>query len=96
MKDFIEELGIRQEEYRFYCDNQSASHLANNATYHSRMKHIQHSYHWLRERVEEKEFVPTKTHTEENGSDMLTKVLSADKLDPCRRQIGLTKNLMLE
>ena len=32
MKDFIGELGIRQEEYRLYCDSQSAIHLAKNAT----------------------------------------------------------------
>ena len=31
MKDFIGELGIWQEEYRLYCDNQSAIHLAKNA-----------------------------------------------------------------
>ena len=41
MKDFIGELGIRQEEYRLYCDSQSAIHLAKNAAYHSRTKHIQ-------------------------------------------------------
>ena len=31
MKDFIGELDTRQEEYRLYCDNQSAIHLAKNA-----------------------------------------------------------------
>ena len=40
MKDFIGELGIRQEEYRLYCDSQSAIHLAKNVAYHSRTKHI--------------------------------------------------------
>ena len=45
MKDFIGELGIRQEEYRLYCDSQSAIHLAKNAAYHSRTKHIQRRYH---------------------------------------------------
>ena len=45
MKDFIGELGIRQEEYRLYCDSQSAIHLAMNAAYHSRTKHIQRRYH---------------------------------------------------
>ena len=44
MKDFIGELGIRQEEYRLYCDSQSAIHLAKNAAYHSRTKHIQRRY----------------------------------------------------
>ena len=41
MKDFIRELGIRHDEFRLYCDSQSAIHLAKNAAYHSRTKHIQ-------------------------------------------------------
>ena len=89
MKDFIGELGIRQEEYRLYCDSQSAIHLEKNAVYHSWTKHIQRRYHWIRERVEEREFVLTKIHTTKNGSDMLTKVLTPDKLQACRKQIGL-------
>ena len=94
MKDFIGELGIRQDEYRLYCDSQSAIHLAKNATYHSRTKHIQRRYHWIRERVEEREFVLTKIHTAENGSDMLTKVLTPDKVDACRKRIGLVRHPM--
>ena len=49
MRDFIGELSIRKEEYRLYCDSQSAIHLAKNATYHSRTKHIQRRYHSIRE-----------------------------------------------
>jgi hypothetical protein len=94
MKDFIRELGIRQEEYRLYCDSQSAIHLAKNAAYHSRTKHIQRRYHWIRERIEDKEFVLTKIHTDENGSDMLTKVLTPDKLEACRKRIGLERHPM--
>ena len=96
MKDFIGELGIRQGEYRLYCDSQSAIHLAKNAAYHSRTKHIQCKYHRIRKRVEEREFVLTKIHTAENGSDMLTKVLIPDKLDACRKRIGLTRHPLPE
>ena len=96
MKEFISELGIRQEEFRLYCDNQSAIHLAKNAAYHSRTKHIQRRYHWIRERVEEGEFAVVKVHTDENGSDMLTKVLSAEKLSVCRQRIGLVQYPMPE
>ena len=45
MKDFIGKLGIRQDEYRIYCDNQSAIHLAKNEAYDSSTKHIQRRYH---------------------------------------------------
>ena len=82
--------GIKsQEEFLLHCDSQSAFHLAKNATYHSRTKHIQRRYHWLRERVEENEFVLAKIHTDENGSDMLTKVLPMEKLVVCRQRTGL-------
>ena len=96
MKEFIRELGIRQEEFRLYCDNQSAINLAKNSAYHSRTKHIQQRYHWLRERVEEKGFALVKVHTSENGSDMSTKVLSAERLDACRSRVGLTNHPMPE
>ena len=61
-KEIIGELGIRQAEFRLYCDNQSAIHLAKNVAYHSRTKHIQRRYHWLQERVEEKDFSLIKIH----------------------------------
>ena len=82
--------GIKsQEEFLLHCDSQSAFHLAKNATYHSRTKHIQRRYHWLRERVEENNFVLVKIHTDENGSTMLNKFLSMEKLVVCRRRAGL-------
>ena len=91
MKDFIGDLGIYQEEYRLYNESQSAIHLVENVAYHSRMKHIQRIYHWLRERLEDEDFTLVKIPTEENRSDMLTKVLLVDKLTVCWRRIGLTK-----
>jgi ATP-binding cassette subfamily B (MDR/TAP) protein 1 len=89
MRDFLTELGMEQEKFVLHCDNQSAIHLAKNAAYHSRTKHIQRRYHWLREKVEENAFVLTKIHTDENGSDMLTKTLSMEKLVACRQMVGL-------
>ena len=40
MRDFLEELGLEQDDYLLHCDCQSAIHLAKNATYHGRTKHI--------------------------------------------------------
>ena len=34
MRDFLEELGMEQDNYLLHCDCQSAIHLAKNATYH--------------------------------------------------------------
>ena len=89
MRDFLEELGVEQASYPLYCDNQSAIHLAKNAAYHSRTKHIQRRYHWLRERVEDEDFELMKIHTNDNGSNMLTKSLSKEILIKCRSKAGL-------
>ena len=72
------ELGMSQERFLLHCDNQSVI-----ATYHSRTKHIHTWYHWLREKVDEEEFTLVKIHTDDNGSDMLTKNLPMDRLRVC-------------
>ena len=45
MRNFLTELGMKQKEFLLHCDSQSAIHLAKNAAYHSRTKHIQRRYH---------------------------------------------------
>ena len=40
MNNFLSELGMKQEKFLLHCNNQSAIHLAKNAAYHSRSKHI--------------------------------------------------------
>ena len=92
MKEFVGELGIRKGKFRLYYDNQSVVHLAKNAAYHSRTKHIQRRCHWLGEWVEEGEFALTKIHTLENKSDMLKKVLLAERLEACRSWVGLANS----
>ena len=54
MKNFLQELGMKQEKYVLFCDSQSAIHLAKNSSYHSRTKHIDVRYHWIRDVVSSK------------------------------------------
>ena len=89
MKNFLGELGMKQEKFLLHCDNQSAIHLAKNAAYHSRTKHIQRRYHWLREKVDDGEFALVNTHTNDNGSDRLTKNLLMDRLRFYRQRTRL-------
>ena len=89
MKNFLSELGMKQEKFLLHCDNQSAIHLAKNAAYHSRTKHIQRRYHWLREKVDDGEFALVNTHTNDNGSDRLTKNLLMDRLRFYRQRTRL-------
>ena len=91
MKKFLQELGLQQERYIVYCDSQSAIHLSKNSTFHSRSKHIDVRYHWIRDVLEMKELHLEKVHTSENGSDMFTKTLPKEKLEACRRRAGLVE-----
>jgi hypothetical protein len=54
MKRFLQELDLKQDDYVVQCDSQSALDLSMNSTYHSRTKHIDIRYHWIRDVIENK------------------------------------------
>ena len=60
---FMEELGKKQESSRLYCDSQSAIHLAKNSAFHSKTKHIQLRYHFIRSILEDGQLKLEKIHT---------------------------------
>ncbi|CAH9062481.1 unnamed protein product [Cuscuta epithymum] len=89
LKRFLQELGIHQKEYKVHCDSQSALDLSKNSMYHSRTKHIDIRYHWIRETIDQQLLRLVKINTKENPSDMLTKVVTRDKLELCRDIVGM-------
>ncbi|GAA0153795.1 hypothetical protein LIER_11952 [Lithospermum erythrorhizon] len=54
LKRLFKEVGIEQRQFTILCDSQSAMHLSKNPSFHSRSKHIQIRYHWIRNLLEEK------------------------------------------
>ena len=64
-------------------------HLSKNASFHSRSKHIEVRYHWIRDVLYSKKMQLEKVHTDDNGADMLTKVVTRKKLEVCRRLAGM-------
>ncbi|KAL5815116.1 hypothetical protein ACOSQ3_023574 [Xanthoceras sorbifolium] len=89
MEKFLQELDQKQESYVLYCDSQSAIHLSKNQTFHSRSKHIDVRYHWIRDVLENKLLQVEKIHTNDNGADMMTKNLPREKLAICREIAGM-------
>ena len=82
---------MQQEKYVVYSDSQSAIHLSKNLMFHSRSKHIDVRYHWIRDVLESNQLNLEKIHTSENGSDMLTKCWPKEKLEACRHRAALVK-----
>jgi hypothetical protein len=61
------------------CDSHSAILLGRNPTYHSKTKHIDVQYHFVRDMVEKKMVLLEKVDTLKNVRDLLTKSVSTEK-----------------
>ena len=70
-------------------DNQSAIFLAKNSAFHSKSKHIQTKYHFIRYLVEDKLVIVEKIYGSKNPADMLTKGVTIEKLKLCAASVGL-------
>jgi hypothetical protein len=73
LQRFMEELGKKQENNRLYCDSQSAIHLAKNSAFHSKTKHIQLRYHFIRSALEDGQLKLEKIHTSLESSRHVNK-----------------------
>jgi hypothetical protein len=69
-------IGLVQQVVRLDCDSQSAIFLAKNPTYHSKTKHIDVKYHFVRDMVEEKKVLLEKVDTLKNAAYSLTNSVS--------------------
>ncbi|RDX80455.1 hypothetical protein CR513_38993, partial [Mucuna pruriens] len=67
----------------WFCSGQilSAIYLGKNSTFHSRSKHINVRYHWIRDAFDAKLLELAKVHTDNNGVDMMTKALPRRKFE---------------
>ena len=70
---------------RLDCDNQSAVFLENKLTYHSKTKHNDVHYHFVRDMVEDKKVLLEKVDTFKNVANSLAKFVSTKKLSWCRQ-----------
>lgn len=75
--------------FTIWCDNMSAIALAHNPVFHARTKHIEVDYHFLRDKVLQKQLHIQHIGTHDQLVDLFTKPLSA------ARFLFLTSKLMV-
>ena len=89
MKKVLTDYGISQDTMVVYCDNSSAIDISKNHIQHSKTKHIEIRYHFIRNLVERKivclEYIPT----EHQNADIFTKSLDRSKFETLRQVIGV-------
>lgn len=62
-----------------WCDNKSAIALASNPIFHARTKHVEIDYHFIREKVLNKELLVQHIGSAAQIADIFTKALSVDR-----------------
>ena len=82
-------IGLVQQAVRLECDNKSAIFLEKNSAYHSKTKHIDVQYHFVRDMVEEKKVLLEKVDTLKNVADSLTNSVRTKKFCWCRVTMGI-------
>jgi hypothetical protein len=72
-----------------YCDNQAACKLATTDNYHTRTKHIDIRYHFIRQTIQDKFFNIIYCPTNDMVADLLTKALPSWKVKGFASALGL-------
>src|SRR6266705_509337 len=72
-------------------DNQSAMKIAKNPQFHDRTKHIEVRYHYLHQKVEDKEIELEYVPTGEQIADIMTKGLASEKHSKFTTEMGVRR-----
>ena len=90
MRNILHEMGYTcTTPSPMLIDNQSAVSVTKNPEHHGRMKHLDLSFYWLRDVVDEQKPVPYHIPGSEQVADLLTKPLALPKVKFCREKMGL-------
>ena len=92
LRRLLSQIGVEQSSPTpFYCDNQAAISLVHNPEHHSRAKHIDVRYHFIREQQANGIIDITHVPSESQLADILTKALDEDTFAKLRMAIGVTE-----
>nr|GFB27488.1 retrovirus-related Pol polyprotein from transposon TNT 1-94 [Tanacetum cinerariifolium] len=89
MRSQLLDYGLAFNKIPMYCDNKSAIALCCNNVQHSRSKHIDIRYHFIKEQVENRVIELYFVNTEYQLVDLFTKALSRDRIEVLTNKLGM-------
>ena len=89
MKKLLHDYGITQDTMCVFCDNTNAINLSKNPVQHSKSKHIEIQYNFIRDLVEEKTVYLEFITTDNQKADIFTNPLDGLKFETLRKTIGV-------
>ena len=89
MKQTLQDYGLSFDRVPIFVDNLSAVSIAKNPVLHSRTKHIDIRFHFLRANHERGHIDLIHVPTERQTADILTKPLEQDTFAHLRGELGV-------
>ncbi|MEQ5167072.1 Ty1/Copia family ribonuclease HI, partial [Citrobacter youngae] len=89
MMQQLKDYGVTAKEVSIMCDNTSTIAITQNPMLHSRTKHIDIKYHFIRDHVEKKDIKLEYVNTEDQLADILTKPLVEARFSTLRHELGM-------
>ena len=90
LRFLLKELGLEQKEPTvIFCDNQGAMNLSKNYITHSRTRHIDIKYHFIREHITNGDIQVKYCQTEHMIADIFTKSLGFNLFSKHRNSLGI-------
>ena len=92
VQSMLKELGVKNTRAPcLWCDNLGATYLSANPVFHARTKHIEIDFHFVRERVAQKQLDIRFVHSRDQVADGFTKALPTRSFEEFKRNLNLTK-----
>nr|GEW30518.1 hypothetical protein [Tanacetum cinerariifolium] len=89
MRSQLTDYGLGFNKFSMYCDNKSSIALCCNNVQHSRSKHIDIRYYFIKEQVENGVIELYFINTEYQLADLFTKVLGRDRIEFLINKLGM-------